>query len=205
MFHFMKMKRNTLLKQTILIHNHLLHHQHQYQQHVSKRYTQSYLYNNKYYQYHEKNNIKQSIFNHDIVDDYQTKDNLSFHNNIIGHLSESSIICSYGHTIIHASVNSTHQSSSSATATTTTTKSISNANVDTQLPMVVDYRNRYYSYGIIPETLNRREKHNNDDEILVARCIDRAVRPLFPKGFYDHNHTVYDGLLIIIILYMMGL
>jgi polyribonucleotide nucleotidyltransferase len=183
------MKRNTLLKQTILTHNHLL--QHQYQQHISKRYTQSYLYNNKYYQYHEKNNIKQSIFNHDIVDDYQTKDNLSFHNNIIGHLSESSIICSYGHTIIHASVNSTHQSSSSAVATTT--KSISHTNVDTQLPMVVDYRNRYYSYGIIPETLNRREKHNNDDEILVARCIDRAVRPLFPTGFYDHNHTVYDA------------
>ena len=169
------------MKQTILIHNHLQHHQHQYQQHISKRYTQSYLYNNIYYHCHEKNNIKQSIFNHDIVDEYKTKDNLSFHNNIIGHLSESSIICSYGHTIIHASVNSTHTNQSSSSSS------------DTQLPMIVDYRNRYYSYGIIPETLSRREKHNNDDEILVARCIDRAVRPLFPKGF-----------MTIIILYMMG-
>ena len=190
MFRFMKTKRSSLLKQTILIHTHLQHHQHQYQQHISKRYTQSYLYNNIYYQNHEKNNIKQSIFNHDIVDEYKTKDNLSFHNNIIGHLSESSIICSYGHTIIHASVNSTHANQSSSS--------------DAQLPMIVDYRNRYYSYGIIPETLSRREKHNNDDEILVARCIDRAVRPLFPKGFYDYNHTVYDGLISIIVLNTMG-
>ena len=190
MFHCMKMKRRSILNLTSLIHNHLPHHH----QHINKRYTQSYLYNNIYYQYHQKNNIKQSIFNHDIVDEYQTKDNLSFHNNIIGHLSESSIICSYGHTIIHASVNSTHTNQSSSSSPTTIITS--NSNVDTQLPMVVDYRNRYYSYGIIPETLSRREKHNNDDEILVARCIDRAVRPLFPKGM--------DGLISMIILSMMG-
>lgn len=191
MFHCMKMKRSSILNLTSLIYNHLPHHH----QHINKRYTQSYLYNNIYYQYHQKNNIKQSIFNHDIVDEYQTKDNLSFHNNIIGHLSESSIICSYGHTIIHASVNSTHTNQSSSSSPTTTIIT-SNSNVDTQLPMVVDYRNRYYSYGIIPETLSRREKHNNDDEILVARCIDRAVRPLFPKGM--------DGLISMIILSMMG-
>ena len=47
---------------------------------------------------------------------------------------------------------------------------------------MVDYRSRYYAFGVIPEAGKRREKHNSDEEVLVARCIDRAVRPLFPKG-----------------------
>ena len=51
------------------------------------------------------------------------------------------------------------------------------------LPLTVDYRSRDYSFGVIPDSTKRRERHGGDDEILVARFVDRAVRSLFPKGY----------------------
>ena len=56
---------------------------------------------------------------------------------------------------------------------------------DSFLPLTVDYRNRHYAYGKIPSNLQRRERHGTDEEILVSRIIDRAIRPLFPKGYVD--------------------
>ena len=53
---------------------------------------------------------------------------------------------------------------------------------DDFLPLTVDYRSRAYAFGRIPLSANRRERHGADDEVLVARVIDRAVRPLFPPG-----------------------
>ncbi len=41
---------------------------------------------------------------------------------------------------------------------------------------------RSYANGTIPITPNRRERHNTDGEILISRFVDRALRPLFPKG-----------------------
>lgn len=98
-----------------------------------------------------------------------TKDGLVFSTGILGHLSESSIICKQGGSVLHAVVNSAR--SSEAT--------------EAFLPLTVDYRSRHYAYGKIPATSGRRERHGGDDEILVARCIDRAVRPLFPKGYVN--------------------
>lgn len=97
-----------------------------------------------------------------------TKDGLTFSTGIMGHLSESSIICKQGGSVLHAVVNSAR--SSDAT--------------DNFLPLTVDYRSRQYAFGSIP-TGGRRERHGGDDEVLVARCIDRAVRPLFPKGYVN--------------------
>jgi polyribonucleotide nucleotidyltransferase len=51
--------------------------------------------------------------------------------------------------------------------------------------LTVDYRSRSYAFGRIPQLNTRRERHGTDDEILVARIIDRAVRPLFPKGYVN--------------------
>ena len=36
----------------------------------------------------------------------------------------------------------------------------------------------------IPSTFTRREGAPKEREILTARCIDRALRPLFKKGFF---------------------
>ncbi len=53
------------------------------------------------------------------------------------------------------------------------------------LPLTVEYREKYYAYGKIPGGFVKREGKPTDREILVARNIDRPIRPLFPKGFYN--------------------
>ncbi|CAI5535846.1 unnamed protein product [Closterium sp. Naga37s-1] len=58
------------------------------------------------------------------------------------------------------------------------------------LPLMVDYRERQYVMGRIPNTYMRREGAPKEREILCARIIDRSIRPLFPKGFfYDTQIT----------------
>jgi polyribonucleotide nucleotidyltransferase len=53
------------------------------------------------------------------------------------------------------------------------------------LALTVDYRDRAYAHGRVPLNASRRERHGSDEEILAARAIDRAVRPLFPRGYVD--------------------
>ena len=53
------------------------------------------------------------------------------------------------------------------------------------LPLTVDYREKTYAYGKIPGGFVKREGKPNVREILVSRLIDRPVRPLFPKGFFN--------------------
>lgn len=53
------------------------------------------------------------------------------------------------------------------------------------LPLTVEYREKSYAYGKIPGGFVKREGKPSDREVLVARNIDRPIRPLFPKGFYN--------------------
>ncbi len=53
------------------------------------------------------------------------------------------------------------------------------------LPLTVDYREKTYAYGKIPGGFVKREGKPNVREILVSRLIDRPIRPLFPKGFFN--------------------
>eukprot|EP01138_Halocafeteria_seosinensis_P008438 gb/GECG01008623.1/.p1 GENE.gb/GECG01008623.1/~~gb/GECG01008623.1/.p1 ORF type:complete len:1070 (+),score=171.89 gb/GECG01008623.1/:1-3210(+) len=54
------------------------------------------------------------------------------------------------------------------------------------MPFQVDYREKTFAAGFIPHTFGRRETLPSDKEVLVARFIDRALRPLFPPGYcYD--------------------
>lgn len=53
------------------------------------------------------------------------------------------------------------------------------------LPLSVDYEEKMYSVGKIPGGFKRREGKARDEAILVARLIDRPLRPLFPRGFYN--------------------
>jgi len=52
------------------------------------------------------------------------------------------------------------------------------------LPLQVDYRERQYAQGKIPNTFMRREGAPKERELLCSRLIDRSIRPLFPKGFF---------------------
>ena len=53
------------------------------------------------------------------------------------------------------------------------------------LPLSVDYEEKMYAVGKIPGGFKRREGRASDGAILVSRLIDRPLRPLFPKGFYN--------------------
>ncbi len=52
------------------------------------------------------------------------------------------------------------------------------------MPLTVEYRENMASVGRIPGSFFKREGKSTDDEILVSRLIDRALRPLFPEDFH---------------------
>jgi len=52
-------------------------------------------------------------------------------------------------------------------------------------PLMVEYAEKTYAAGRIPGGFFKREGRPTQKEILTARVIDRPIRPLFPKGFYN--------------------
>ncbi len=52
-------------------------------------------------------------------------------------------------------------------------------------PLTVEYREKTYAYGKIPGGFVKREGKPSVREILVSRLIDRPIRPMFPKGFFN--------------------
>ena len=56
------------------------------------------------------------------------------------------------------------------------------------MPLQVEYKEKYAACGLYPGGFMKREGKANDSEILVARLIDRALRPLFPA---DYHAEVY--------------
>jgi len=52
-------------------------------------------------------------------------------------------------------------------------------------PLSVDYLEMTYAAGKIPGGFFKREGRPSEHEILTARFIDRPLRPLFPKNFYN--------------------
>jgi len=50
-------------------------------------------------------------------------------------------------------------------------------------PLTVDYQEKYASSGRIPGSRDRREGKASVSETLIARLIDRPIRPLFPETF----------------------
>lgn len=52
------------------------------------------------------------------------------------------------------------------------------------MPLQVDYKEKFAAAGRFPGGFMKREGKASDAEILVARLIDRALRPLFPEDFH---------------------
>lgn len=111
-------------------------------------------------------------------------DAIAFGFGAIGNQADSSVVCSQGRTVVHAAVSINRKYSAS----------------DNFLPLTVDYRDRMYARGLVPVKMHDlRERHGTDDEILVGRMIDRALRPLFAPGYVDEmqimvtNHSA-DGI-----------
>jgi len=52
-------------------------------------------------------------------------------------------------------------------------------------PLTVDYREKAAAAGKFPGGYFKREGRPTEKEILTSRLIDRPIRPLFPKGWYN--------------------
>ncbi|MBS6475969.1 MAG: polyribonucleotide nucleotidyltransferase [Clostridiales bacterium] len=57
-------------------------------------------------------------------------------------------------------------------------------------PLNVEFEEKQYSVGKIPGGFIRREGRPSEKAILTSRLIDRPIRPLFPKGFYNDVQVV---------------
>lgn len=58
------------------------------------------------------------------------------------------------------------------------------------LPLTVEYQEKFYAAGRIPGGFFKREGRSTEAETLIARLIDRPLRPLFPKGFYNQVQVI---------------
>lgn len=57
-------------------------------------------------------------------------------------------------------------------------------------PLSVDYEEKMYAVGKIPGSFLRREGRAGEKAILTSRCIDRPIRPLFPKDLRNDCSVV---------------
>jgi polyribonucleotide nucleotidyltransferase len=62
------------------------------------------------------------------------------------------------------------------------------------MPLSVDYKEKFAAMGRFPGGFMKRESKPSDYEILVARLVDRALRPLFPENY--HADTFVNVMLI---------
>jgi len=61
-------------------------------------------------------------------------------------------------------------------------------------PLSCDFEEKMYSVGKIPGGFLRREGKPSEKATLYSRLIDRPLRPLFPKGFYNDVVVVATAL-----------
>jgi polyribonucleotide nucleotidyltransferase len=87
--------------------------------------------------------------------------------------AHGAVLAQYGETVVLATVTSQYEA---------------RAKVDF-LPLTVDYVEKTFAAGKIPGGFFKREGRPSEKEILTSRLIDRAMRPLFPKG-YDRETQI---------------
>lgn len=90
----------------------------------------------------------------------------------------SSVIVSYGKTVVMANV---------------TIAKKETTGIDF-VPLTVSYIEKFYAIGKIPGGFVKRETKPSDHETLIARTIDRPIRPLFPSN-YRYETDVFCTLL----------
>ena len=71
----------------------------------------------------------------------------------------------------------------------TATRSTGREGIDF-LPLICDYEERLYAAGRIPGSFMRRESRPPERATLIARLIDRPMRPLFPSWLRDDLQIV---------------
>ncbi len=59
-------------------------------------------------------------------------------------------------------------------------------------PLSVEYREQFSAAGKIPGGYFKREGRSSDKEVLTSRLIDRAIRPLFPKDYFNQVQVIIN-------------
>ncbi|CAG8670452.1 3167_t:CDS:2, partial [Ambispora leptoticha] len=80
--------------------------------------------------------------------------------------SEKSILCRYGNTTV---------------LTVLTIKQLAKE-VNSFFPLTINFEEKFYAVGKIPNAFGKREGKPSHDAITAARMIDRSLRSLFPLG-----------------------
>ena len=94
--------------------------------------------------------------------------------NRVGFRTTSSVLVSYGDTVVLGSV-------------VVGTKPV----VQDFFPLSIDYEEKYYASGKISSSkFIKREGKPSDNAVLIGRLIDRPIRPLFPKGYRQEVQVV---------------
>ena len=94
--------------------------------------------------------------------------------NRVGFRSTSSVLVTYGDTVVLGSV-------------VVGTKPV----VQDFFPLSIDYEEKFYAAGKISASrFIKREGKPADEAVLVGRLIDRPIRPLFPKGYRQEVQVV---------------
>ena len=94
-------------------------------------------------------------------------DKLTLETGKIARQADSTVIATYGETVVMAAVVFAKESK---------------ADQDF-FPLTVNYQEKYYAAGKIPGGFFKREARPTEKETLTSRLIDRPIRPLFVEGF----------------------
>jgi len=99
---------------------------------------------------------------------------LSFETGRIETMADSSILARYGETVVLATVSSAP------------------ANEDLgYFPLSVDFEEKFYASGRISGSrFIKREGRPTESAILAGRLIDRSIRPLFPKDYFNQVQVI---------------
>lgn len=60
------------------------------------------------------------------------------------------------------------------------------------MPLSVDYKEKFAASGRFPGGFLKRETKPSDYEVLIARLVDRALRPLFPDDFHAETFVTIN-------------
>ena len=99
---------------------------------------------------------------------------LSLEVNRVGFRTTSSVLVTYGDTVVLGSV------------------VVSDKPVQQDFfPLSIDYEEKFYASGKISGSkFIKREGKSSDEAVLIGRLIDRPIRPLFPKGYRQEVQVV---------------
>ncbi len=100
--------------------------------------------------------------------------NISVKTNYMAGQASGAVLVTYGETVV---------------LITAVSEKSKRENIDF-LPLTVDYQEMTYAAGKIPGGFFKREGRPNEKETLTCRLIDRSIRPLIPKGYFNETQIV---------------